>query len=153
MKKIRLFASLLAALALLGACARWHAMKGPYTEEGVNPDFVEHVVRQADRRLDLTPEQSRDLRGIVEKIARAAYEQRQEKQALKTSLTEQVRLSRLDPAVIDRLFSRKIDMLESLYKLGRDDLVAFHATLSEEQRNKLATAIEEHHRGHGHHGW
>ncbi|WP_419787184.1 Spy/CpxP family protein refolding chaperone [Pseudodesulfovibrio sp.] len=148
MKKM-LIISVLVGVVMLGACTRFAAMKGPFNGDAVNTAFVEYVVDKAEDRLDLTDEQRDQFRVMVEKMAAKALEQRPEVNALRVKMAEEVRKPRLDMDAMEALMKERMQLFCIIMEEEKDAFVAFHATLTDEQKGALAQLILD----HGKKGW
>jgi len=148
MKKM-LIIGVLVGVAMLGACTRFAAMKGPFDGNEVNTAFVEYVVDKAEDRLDLTDEQRDQFKAMVEKMAARALEQRPEVDSLRAKMAEEVRKPRLDMDTMEALMKERMQLFRIIMEEEKDDFVAFHATLTDEQKGALAQLILD----HGKKGW
>jgi Spy/CpxP family protein refolding chaperone len=147
--KRMLIVGMLAGVVMLGACTKFAAMKGPFDGNEVNTAFVEYVVDKAEDRLDLTDEQRDQLRVMVEEMAARALEQRPEVDALRAKMAEEVRKPRLDMDTMEALMKERMQLFCIIMEEEKDDFVAFHATLTDEQKDALAKLILD----HGKKGW
>jgi len=147
--KRMLIVGMLAGVVMLSACTKFAAMKGPFDGNEVNTAFVEYVVDKAEDRLDLTDEQRDQLRVMVEEMAAKALEQRPEVDALRAKMAEEVRKPRLDMDTMEALMKERMQLFCIIMEEEKDDFVAFHATLTDEQKDALAQLILD----HGKKGW
>ncbi|WFS63836.1 Spy/CpxP family protein refolding chaperone [Pseudodesulfovibrio thermohalotolerans] len=147
--KRMLIIGILAGVAMLGACTKFAAMKGPFDGNEVNAAFVEYVVDKADDRLDLTDEQCDQFRAMVEKMAARALDQRPEVDALREKMADEVRKPRLDMDTMEALMKERMQLFRIIMEEEKDDFVAFHAKLSDSQRDALAQLLLN----HGKKGW
>ena len=141
MRKIIMLGLLLGVLSL-GACAFHDAMKGPYKEDAVNTAFVDYMVDKAEDRLSLTPEQRLQLEEAVLKMVRQGLAQQPQVKALRRQMADVVRQERLDVAALEALMEARMELMRTAMEQGKADLVALHATLSQEQRENLAMQVE-----------
>jgi uncharacterized membrane protein len=148
MKKI-LFVVVLASVAMVGACTKFAAMKGPFDGNEVNAAFVEYVVDKTDDRLDLTKEQRDQFQAMVESMAAKALEQRPETDALRERMADEIRKPHLDTDKLHALIKERMDLFRIIMDEEKDEFVAFHASLSEKQREALAQLVLD----HGKNGW
>lgn len=155
MKRTSAIMLMLLITLTLGACTCFRAMKGPFDNGAINSAFVETIVDKAETRLDLTPAQRTEFRTIVEKMLSTALAQRQESMELRQRLADELRSAQLNKGEVDRLLKRKMELMRAVLDSGSADLVALHATLSQQQRDKLAELMLEHGQSgwHGAHGW
>ncbi|WP_338669732.1 Spy/CpxP family protein refolding chaperone [Pseudodesulfovibrio methanolicus] len=144
-----LIIGVLVGVVMLGACTRYAAMKGPFDGNEVNTAFVEYVVDNAQDRLDLTDEQRDQFRVMVEEMAARALEQRPEVAALREKMAEEVRKPRLDMDTMEALMRERMQLFRIIVEEEKDEFVAFHATLTDEQKGALAQLILD----HGKKGW
>ena len=106
------------------------------------------VVSRVASRLDLNDSQKAELQDIVGEIAARAKALHADRQARHKELADLVRQETVSRETVDRMIAEKFDRMKALADLAADRLVAFHATLTPEQREKLAAHIEEHTAGH-----
>lgn len=139
----------LACVVMLGACTRFAAMKGPFDGNEVNTAFVEYVVDNTAKQLDLTGEQRDQFRGMVAKMAARALEQRSETDALRQKMADELRKPRLDTDTLDALLKERMQLFRLILEAGKNEFAAFHASLTAEQREALARLILD----HGKKGW
>lgn len=153
---ISVVAVVLVALAFgLGGCTKFKAMSGPFVDGGVNEHFVSYAVGKVDDILDLTDAQRIDLETALATVAQDAYDKHKAMEGMRLELAEEVLKPNLDPAFIDGMYERKVAFMNDIYSQGRDQLVAFHAQLTPEQRTKLSDHIRksEGKCGFGKHRW
>jgi len=140
---------MLVCVAVVGACTRYAAMKGPFDGEAINTAFLEFVVDKADDKLNLTDSQQIELSGLVEKMLLTALEQRPQADALRKELATQMLNEELDMDAVEAIIAKRMQLYHSVLEIGKSELVAFHGTLTDEQRTELCRFIME----HGKHGW
>ena len=143
MKKI-LIIGVLVGVATLGACTKFAAMKGPFDGNEVNTAFVEYVVDKAEDRLDLTDGQQDQFKALVEKIAAKMLEQRPEADALRAKMAEEVRKPQLDMDTMEALIKVRMQLFHTIMEENKNEFVAFHAKLTDEQKGALAQLIIDH---------
>ncbi|WP_207260261.1 Spy/CpxP family protein refolding chaperone [Desulfovibrio sp. Huiquan2017] len=148
MKKM-LIIGVLTGVAMLGACTKFAAMKGPFDGNKVNTAFVEYVVDKVEDRLDLTEEQRDQFKAMVERMAARALEQRPEVDALRAKMAEEIRKPRLDMDTLETLMKERMQFFRIIMEEEKDAFVAFHANLTDEQKGALAQLILD----HGKNGW
>jgi protein CpxP len=106
------------------------------------------VVNRVASRLDLTESQKAELQDIVGEFSARAKALHADRQARHQELADLVRQETVSRETVDRMVADKFDRMKELADLAADRLIAFHATLTPEQREKLAAHIEEHAAGH-----
>jgi len=148
MKKL-LIIGVLVSVSLLGACTKFAAMKGPINGNEVNAAFVEYIVDKTQDRLDLTNEQSDQLKTMVERMAAKALKQRPEANALREKMADEIRQPQLDMDKIEALLKERMQLFRIIIQEQEEAFIAFHASLSEAQREALAQLILD----HGKKGW
>lgn len=148
MKKMTIIA-LLSAVAMLAACTKYAAMKGPFDEDGVNTAFVEYVTDKAGDKLDLTDSQRQEFQGLVDRMMANALERRPEVQKLRGKIADEVRKPQLDVEMVECLMKARMQLYRAVLEESRQDLVDFHANLTPAQREALAQMILD----HGKKGW
>lgn len=148
MKKILIIA-VLASVAMLGACTKFAAMKGPIVDDGINEAFVEYVTDKADDRLDLSDEQERQFHAMVRDMVATALEQQPQTEELRLMAAEEIRKEHLDMDKLVDIMRERADLLKLVMKSGRQDFINFHASLTPQQREAMAQLIID----HGKKGW
>ena len=150
MKK-KMIIGMLVCLAMLGACTKYAAMKGPVDGDKVNPAFVEYVVDKAEDRLDLTQQQRHLFQAMVQDVADNILESRPEADALYAQIADEVRQPRLDVDKVEGLFLKRMQFFRRVIEEEKGRFAAFHASLTDGQRAALAQLILDH-RKKGWHG-
>jgi len=102
------------------------------------------VVNRVASRLDLSGSQKAELQDIVGEFAARAKALHADRQAHHREMADLVRQETVSRETVDRMVAEKFDRMKELVDLAADRLIAFHATLSPEQREKLAALIEAH---------
>ena len=143
MKKVLVLGCLAITLLAVG-CTKYSAMKGPFDGNSVNKSFVEYLVDKADDKLDLNEAQQQQLAGVITTMVNTALAQRDEVRALKVQIADELRKENLDQARLDELMALRMQLFRKVIDSGKAELAAFHATLSETQRNALAQFVLEH---------
>lgn len=106
------------------------------------------VVNRVASRLDLNDSQKAEFQAIVTEFAAKAKALHVDRQARHRELADLVRQETVSRETVDRMVAEKFDRMKELADLAADRLIAFHATLTPEQREKLAAHIEDHAAGH-----
>jgi len=141
MKKRHVILTTLFSLLLIagfGACRHGHP-RGGFDEFD-----LEAATSRIAFRLDLSESQKTELKEIITDIASRAKEMRADRETRHRELATLVRQDSIAPETIDRMITEKFDQMKDLADLAAARLIAFHATLSPEQREKIAEHIEEH---------
>ena len=142
MKTSRLFIStivvaLLSSLALVGC--KGHNSRGAFAV-----DYVTEV-------LDLSESQELELEKIREEILLEIKEHKSEDNPIRTLLREQLVSDKMDKEQLQQVVSMHRQQTDEIIDLTIDRLIAFHSTLSIEQKEKLVNKLEKlskMHRGH-----
>jgi periplasmic protein CpxP/Spy len=143
-KPIILISTLFSVLLVSGLAACKHG--GHFN--GFDEFDQQAVVSRVASRLDLNDSQKAQLQDIVGEIAARAKALHADRQARHQELADLVRQETVSRETVDRMIAEKFDRMKELADLAAERLVAFHATLTPEQREKLAAHIEEHAAGH-----
>ncbi len=125
-------------IAGLGACRHGHA-RGGFDEFD-----MEAATNRIAARLDLSESQKTELKDIITEIVTRAKEMRADRETRHSELANLVRQNAIDPETVDLKITEKVDQMKDLADLATSRLIAFHATLTPEQREKIAAHIEEH---------
>ena len=141
MKKRHIIFTTLFSLLLIagvGACRHGHP-RGGFDEFD-----LEAASNRIASRLDLSESQKTELKEIITDIAtRAKKGPRTDRETHHRELANLVRQDTIAPETIDTMVIEKFDQMKDLADLAVARLIAFHATLSPEQREKIAEHIEE----------
>jgi uncharacterized membrane protein len=105
---------------------------------------LEAAASRIASRLDLSESQQLELEGIMTEIAAKAREMHADRETRHQELADLVRQDTISRETVDRKMTEKFDQMKDLADLAADRLIAFHATLTPEQREKVAEHIEEH---------
>jgi len=139
-KRIVLISTLFSVLIVSGLAACKHG--GHFN--GFDEFDQQAVVSRVASRLDLNDSQKAELQDIIGEIAARAKALHADRQTRHRELADLVRQETVSRETVDRMIAEKFDRMKELADLAADRLVAFHATLAPEQREKLAAHIEEH---------
>lgn len=151
--RIVLIGILLMGLLSLGACTKYQAMKGPYEGDGINTAFVDYMADRAEDRLDLTESQTAQYRTLIRNLLIEGQELKPQNEALRQGLAASLRKENPTRAEFESFLEAKEELMRTVMYSGIDDFMDFHATLTPEQRNKLADLVlemgKDGWRGHG----
>ena len=125
-------------IAGVGACRHGHS-RGGFDEFD-----LEAASNRIASRLDLSESQKTELKEIITDIATRAKEMRADRETHHRELANLVRQDTIAPATIDAMVTEKFDQMKDLVDLAAARLISFHASLTPEQREKIAAHIEEH---------
>ena len=133
---ITLFSFLL--FAGVGACRHGHH-RGGFDEFD-----LEAATNRIASRLDLSESQKTELKEIITNIATRAKEMRADRETRHRELANLVHQDTITRETVDMMITEKFDQMRDLADNAASRLIAFRATLSPEQRDKIAKHIEEH---------
>ncbi|BBO75097.1 hypothetical protein DSCW_25140 [Desulfosarcina widdelii] len=149
-KKIILITGTLAALFLVfgvAACKHGHC-PGNFDEFDLAA-----VTDRISARLDLTEVQKADLEQIAGEIADKAKAMHADRETRLQGLADMVRQEVIDRDIVDQKIDEKILQFKEMADFVAERLIAFHATLTPEQREKIAERIEDRASGVCRFGW
>jgi Spy/CpxP family protein refolding chaperone len=99
--------------------------------------------------LDLSETQQAQLDEIKQEMFAQAREMHAEKRARHDEFMALIRSEQIDPAQMRALVAEHRARMDEFVDMAIDRVVAFHSTLTPEQKEKLAGKIEKFHRYHG----
>jgi protein CpxP len=141
MSKRRIFFATLFSLFLVagvGACRHGH-FGGGFDE------FDQAAVAgRIASRLNLSDSQKTELQGIIAEIATKAKQLHADRADRQQALADLMRQETISRETVDRMIAEKFERIKTLADFAADRLLAFHATLTPEQREKAAQEIEAH---------
>ena len=105
---------------------------------------IEAAANRIASRLELDETQKADLKVIATEIAAKAKEMHADRQTRHQELADLVRQEAISRDEVDRKVVDKLSQMKELADFAADRLIAFHATLTPEQREKVAARIESH---------
>ena len=105
---------------------------------------IEAATNRIASRLDLSETQKDELKAITTEIAAKAKQMHADRQTRHQELADLVRQDAINRADVDQKIADKLAKIKEMADFAADRLVAFHATLTPEQREKVAVHIEEH---------
>ena len=124
-------------IAGVGACRHGHH-RGGFDEFD-----REAAASRIASRLALTDSQKTELKDIFDDLAARAKEMRADIEARHQEIADLVRQDAIAPETVDLMITEKIDRMRELADHAASRLIAFHASLSPEQREKVAEHIEK----------
>ena len=110
---------------------------------------AEFMIDYMSEALDLTDAQQEQLDEIKEEFFTKAKQLHEEKKAQHDEFMALVQAESIDPVQLKALVAKHRARMDEMVDLAVDRVVAFHATLSAEQKEKLVEKIEKFHRYHG----
>jgi len=110
---------------------------------------AEFMIDYMSEALDLTDAQQDQLDEIKQEMFAKAAELHQQKKAQHEEFIALLQAEEIDPARLKTLVARHRAQMDQMVDLAVDRVVAFHATLSAEQKEKLVRKIEKFYRFHG----
>ena len=141
MKKRTIFTISLLSFFLIagvGACRHGHH-RGGFDEFD-----LEAATNRIASRLELTESQKAELEDIISEIAEKAKELRTDRETRHEEVANLVRQEAISKETMDLMISEKLDKMKELADLASSRLITFHASLSPEQRELVASHIEDH---------
>lgn len=145
MKPTRLFIIIpLSLLFLIGGVA---ACKRGYHAHSFDEFDLAAVTNRIASRLDLTESQKADLELMAAEIAEKVKDLHGDRAARHQEMADLVRQDTLDKATLDGLIDTKLQHMKEMADFVAERMIAFHATLTPEQRERVAAHIEDHSSG------
>ncbi len=141
MKKRNLLLLTLTSVFLFSGFA---ACRHGHHRGGFDEFDIEAATNRIASRLDLSETQKAELKTITTEIAARAKEMHADRQSRHQELADLVRQETISRVEIDQRIDDKLTQMKELADFAADRLVAFHATLTPEQREKVAETIEDH---------
>jgi len=106
---------------------------------------IEAVTNRIAARLDLTDTQKADLKVLTTEIAGKVKEMHADRENRHQEVADLVRQETISRDTVDQMIAERImENMQELAAFATERLLAFHATLTPEQREKIAVHIEEH---------
>jgi uncharacterized membrane protein len=140
MKKRHVIIVVLATLFLIGGVA---ACKHGRHCGGFDEFDLAAATDRIASRLDLTASQKADFEQLAGEIADKAKAMHADRQNRLQALADLVRQDAIDGDVVDGMIADKIEMLREMADYTAQRLIAFHGTLTPEQREMVASHIED----------
>jgi protein CpxP len=119
------------------------ACKHGHHSGGFDKFDLEAAVNRIASRLDLDESQKADLEKITTEIAAKAKEMHGDRETHHMEMADLVRQETISRDTVDQMVADKIEKMQLMADFAADRLIAFHATLTPEQREKIAKHIEE----------
>lgn len=142
MKKMRVLTALtLCTFLIIGGVA---ACKHGHHPGGFDEFDLAAATNRIAARLDLTASQKADLDQIVNEIVQKAREMHADHASRHQEMADLIRQETINKDVVEGLIDEKIERMRALADFAAERLIAFHATLTPEQREKIAEHIEDH---------
>ena len=110
---------------------------------------AEFMIDYMSEALDLTDAQQAQLEDIKDEMFAKAKELHDQKKAQHEEFMTLVQAEAIDPVQLKSMIAGHRAKMDEVVELAVDRVVAFHATLSAEQKEKLVEKIEKFHRFHG----
>jgi Spy/CpxP family protein refolding chaperone len=100
------------------------------------------VTNRIASRLDLTESQKADLDQMAREFAERVQAMHAEQENRRQELADLVRQESIDKVLVDQRIAEKLYKMSEMADFAADRLIAFHSTLTPEQREKIAVHIE-----------
>lgn len=136
---------LLMAGMVSGLVASMLFFTGCRRDAGRHPD-PEKIVAEISSRLDLDEDQSARLKEMVLDLEAEMVALHDTAPDLRSLIPEMIRGERLDGVELQQLYTSKRESVDQLAEKVIASLVEFHTLLTPEQRETLATEMENHHK-------
>ena len=102
------------------------------------------VTNRIASRLDLTEPQKAELEQIAGAFMGKAKAMHADRDAHRQELADMIRQDAIDKTAVENIIDQEMVQIREMADFMIDRLIAFHGTLTSEQREKIATRIEEH---------
>jgi Spy/CpxP family protein refolding chaperone len=139
-KKRMMIVTGLCALFLIGGVA---ACKHGYRHGGFDEFDLAAATNRIASRLDLTESQKADLEQIAGEIAEKAKDMHVDRASRRQEIADLIRQDTVGRDEVDGLIDEKMARVREMADFAAQRLIAFHGTLTPEQREKIATHIED----------
>ncbi len=140
----------LSTLFLIGGVA---ACKHGHRPGGFDEFDLAAVTSRFASRLDLTESQKADMEQIVGEIAEKAKGMHADHASRRQEIADLMRKDTVGRDVVDGLIDDKLARVREMADFAAERLIAFHGTLTPEQREKIAAHIEDRSSGGCRFGW
>ena len=104
---------------------------------------LQAITNRVASRLDLTDSQKAEFEKMAGEVMEKAKTMHAQRDAFRQELAELVRQEDIDKAVVDEMVEQKMVKMREMADFVTERLITFHGTLTPEQREKIATRIEE----------
>lgn len=138
-KKSVMIVITLCTLVLIGGVA---ACKHGHHPGGFDEFDLAAATDRIASRLDLTESQKADLKQITREIADKAKAMHANHASRRRELADLVRQDAIGRDVVDQLITDKMEKMREMADFAAERLIAFHGTLTPEQRESIAAIIE-----------
>lgn len=138
-KRTRLIVITLSALFLMGGVA---ACRHGHHRGGFDEFDMAAATDRIASRLDLTESQKADLERIAGEFAEKARAMHAEHENRHRELADLIRQDVIDSDVVDMMITEKMATVREMADFAAQRLITFHATLTPEQRERIAARIE-----------
>jgi Spy/CpxP family protein refolding chaperone len=145
-----LIVSTLSVLFLIGGVA---ACKHGHRPGGFDEFDLAAVTNRIASRLDLTESQKTDLEQIAGEIAEKAKAMHADHASRRQEIADLIRQDTVGRDVVDELIDDKLARVREMADFAAERLIAFHGTLTPDQREKIAAHIEDRSSGGCRFGW
>ena len=139
MKRIIIISLILLSTLALASC-NMHRFKHGGHHGG---HFSAHMIEKISDKLDLNEAQKADLEGISKEWKEKRLARKGEHVADMNAMIAEVKKEKMDKNVIDQLHKKKISHMQEGATFFTEKFIAFHQTLSPEQKEKLAVLLTE----------
>jgi Spy/CpxP family protein refolding chaperone len=105
---------------------------------------MEAITNRIAAKLDLTESQKADLEEMVAAFAEKAKAMHADHESRHAEMAELIRQETINQEMVDQMIAEKFDRMKEMTNFAVAQLIDFHATLTPEQREKIAQHMEEH---------
>lgn len=128
------------------ACDREHTGALCFRGDAGTPEErVAHVKQWVSKKLELTEEQQVELERMLTAMADKHATMRGTHTDFKKAFIDELRKEQVRPEDLKQLIEAKRPHFDEILDLAAENLAAFHAMLTPQQREKLIAALESHH--------
>jgi Spy/CpxP family protein refolding chaperone len=141
MKKKWTIITVIMGIMLIGGVAACHHGYHPC---GFDEFDLAAATNRIASRLDLNDSQKAQLERIAGEIMAKAKALHADRDSHRQQLADLVRQDTIDKEEVDGMIDQKMAQMREMADFALERLIVFHGTLTPEQREKIATHIEEH---------